>query len=313
MCLLALFPLILLVHAFNLDTKSEYWSYTTSSLADTTSQTCKDAYSAELDCDEYLVALIAANEDRSLLPVMDPTNFTNTCTKGCHDSLTSYIQNVEEKCSETTDAALKAVGIWGKMEFENVPVATVGRIFRYMLLRSCAEDENGKNCYINQSSIIPTTFDCSWSCALAYRYNQHKYPYSEWSFRDEKSAEIHYSKDWGGTVIHNSRNVLVQHAVLNQQMEEAWKTVNGCLSSNGTFKSGIEGVEVGLNTDTAVKASTAVSTGNSKGGSESASITVSSSNGAVSASPDPENGAASLKAVKLGTVFGFVSSVTLLA
>ncbi|KAL4740888.1 hypothetical protein BDV11DRAFT_168639 [Aspergillus similis] len=233
---------------------------------------------------------------------MEPTNFNSTCTKSCHDSLTSYIHNVEEKCSGTADAALKGVGIWGKMEFKNVPVATIGRIFK-----------NGKSCCINQSSVIPTTFDCAWSCALAYRYNQHEYPYSDWSFRDERSAEVHYGEDARSTVISNSRNVLVQHAVLNKQMEKAWNTVNRCLSSNETFKTGIDGVGVGLDTDKAVTASTSVSTGNSTGGSESESVSEGSSNGAGSASPDPENGAAHLKAVGLGTVFGFVSSIALLA
>ncbi|KAL4747838.1 hypothetical protein BDW72DRAFT_196332 [Aspergillus terricola var. indicus] len=312
MRLLALLPLIPLAHALNLDTKSEYWSYTTSSLANTTSQTCKDAYSAEIACDEYLVALVTANEDRSLLPFMEPTNFTNTCTKSCHDSLTGYIQNVEEKCSGTADAALKGVGSWGKMEFKNVPVAIVGRIFKYTLLRSCAEDENGKNCYIDQSSVIPTIFDCSWSCALAYRYNQHEYPYSEWSFGDGRFAEIHYRK-YGGAVINNSSNVLVQHSALNKQMEKAWETVNECLSSSGTFKTGIEGVEVELNTDTAVKASTSVTTGDNNGESESANVSGGSFNGAVSASPDPKDAAANLVAVGLVTVFGFVSGVALLA
>ncbi|KAL4974015.1 hypothetical protein BDW66DRAFT_153300 [Aspergillus desertorum] len=222
MRLLVLFRLLSLAHTFTLDAESEYWSYTTSSLANTTSQTCKDAYSAEIACNEYLVALVTANEDRSLLPLMEPSNFTETCTKTCHDSLTSYIRNVEEKCSETTDAALKGVGVCGKMDFENVPVATVGRIFEYTLMRSCAEDENGRNCYITQSSVIPTTFDCSWSCAIAYRYDQHKYPYSDWSFGNERFAKVYYGKDRGrNTMINNARDVLVQHAVLSKQMEKA--------------------------------------------------------------------------------------------
>ncbi|KAL4998661.1 hypothetical protein BDV10DRAFT_69540 [Aspergillus recurvatus] len=308
MGLLALLPLLRLAQAFTLDTKSEYWSYTTSSLANTTSQTCKNAYSAEIACDEYLVALVAANEDRSFLPLMEPSNFTDTCTRTCYDSLRGYIQNVEEKCSETTDVALKGVGIWGKMEFKDIPVATVGRIFIYTLMRSCAEDENGENCYITQSSVIPTTFDCSWSCAIAYRYNQHEYPYSEWSFGDERFAEVYYGKDGKNTVINDSRNVLVQHPVLSKQMEKAWKTAKGCLSGNTTFKTGIEGVEIGSDTHAAVKASTAENTGNSTGGSESASASEGSSTGNASSSPVPEDGAASLKVAGLITVFGFVSS-----
>ncbi|KAL4988662.1 hypothetical protein BDW68DRAFT_87534 [Aspergillus falconensis] len=312
MLLPALLPLLRLAHGFTLDTKSEYWSYTSSSLANTTSKACKDAYSAEIACDEYLVALVTANEDRSFLPLMEPSNFTDTCTKTCHDSLTGYIQNIEEKCSETTDAALKGVGVWGKMEFKNVPVATVGQIFKYTLMRSCAENENGENCYITQSSVIPTTFDCSWSCAIAYRYNQHEYPYSEWSFGDERFAEVYYGKDGGNTVINESRNVLVQHAVLSKQVEKAWKTAKGCLSGNGTFKTGIEGVGIGSDTHAAVKESTTESSGDSTSVSESASASGGSSTGNATGSPEPEDRAASLKGAGLVTVFGIMSSVVFL-
>lgn len=135
--------LLPLTSAFTLNTKTPYWSYTTTSLANTTSEECKAAYSAEIACNPYLLALVNANEMRPYLPSMQKSNFTATCTKTCHDSLAQYIQNVESACSnpEDGDAALKGVGVWGGMEFRNVPVVTVGRVLEYTLMSACAVDE----------------------------------------------------------------------------------------------------------------------------------------------------------------------------
>lgn len=145
--LLPLLPLT--TAAFTLNTKTPYWSYTAASLANTTSEECKTAYSAEIACDPYLLALVNANGMRPYLPSMQKSNFTDTCTKTCHDSLAQYIQNVEHACSGPGDgggggggdAALKGVGVWGKMEFRNVPVVTVGRVLEYTLMSACAVDE----------------------------------------------------------------------------------------------------------------------------------------------------------------------------
>ncbi|RDW63177.1 uncharacterized protein DSM5745_10288 [Aspergillus mulundensis] len=312
MLLLSSLLLLSLTNAFSLDTNSEYWSYTTGALANTTSQACKKAYSAEIACDEYLVALVSAGETRAFLPYMEFSNFTDTCTKTCHDSLTSYIHNVEGKCSEDTDAALKGVGKWGEMEFKNIPVVTVGRIFEYMLMRSCAEDENGENCYITQSSVIPITFDCSWSCAIAYRYNQHEYPYSEWAFGNEYAADVYYGKNGRSTVTDKYRNILTQHAVLQGQMDTAWNTASECLAGNGTFKTGIKGVEIGADADAAVKAaSTAESSADNT--SESSDASGASSNGTSSTSTGPEDGAAAnVRVVGWVTLLDFVLSLAFL-
>lgn len=144
---LLLLPLLPLTTAFTLNTKTPYWSYTAASLANTTSEECKTAYSAEIACDPYLLALVNANGMRPYLPSMQKSNFTDTCTKTCHDSLAQYIQNVEHACSGPGDgdgggdAALKGVGVWGKMEFRNVPVVTAGRVLEYTLMSACAVDE----------------------------------------------------------------------------------------------------------------------------------------------------------------------------
>lgn len=40
--------------------------------------------------------------------------------------------------------------------------------------------------------------------------------------------------------------VLVQHSVFGDQMEGAWRVVEGCMARNSSFKTGIEGVAVGV-------------------------------------------------------------------
>lgn len=40
--------------------------------------------------------------------------------------------------------------------------------------------------------------------------------------------------------------VLVQHSVFGDQMEGAWRAVEGCMARNPSFKTGIEGVAVGV-------------------------------------------------------------------
>ncbi|KAL4782253.1 hypothetical protein BJX76DRAFT_297617 [Aspergillus varians] len=299
-----LFPL---TSSFTLDTKSTYWRYTTSSLTNTTSQTCKEAYSAEIACDEYLVTLVNANEDRHFLPSMTQSNFTNTCTKTCHSSLATYITNVEKACTEPGDAALKGVGVWGEMKFTKIPVATIGRIFEYTLMRSCAEDETGENCYISQSSIIPSKFSCSWACAVAYWYNQHEYPYSEWQFgsTEGRGVEIEYDADGNERPVNRLSDVLVQHAVFSSQMDGAWRIAEGCVNGSVSFKTGIEGVELGVGDETAVKVGTNESSGSGSGGS---------SNGTTSStSSDSEgSGAVRIRAAGGWLVMVFMSGLVFL-
>ncbi|KAL4868044.1 hypothetical protein BDV12DRAFT_197608 [Aspergillus spectabilis] len=283
---LAILPfLVLPIYSFNLDTKAPYWGYTTASLATSTSRQCKDAYSAEINCDEFLLALLYANEDRHYLPAMEPSNFTDTCTSTCHSSLTKYIENVEESCSEPTDAALKGVGHWGEMEFKQVPVVTIGRILEYTLMRSCAEDEDGENCYITQDTSFPTEPSCTWTCAIAWWWNQHEYPYSEWEFKTPEERGYDDLEDGTWQPLTNHTDVLVQHAVLASLMDQAWQTVQNCGFGNGSvpFNMGIEGVEA-----VAVSSGVTSSKSGSTDGSESVSVSESggSFNGTASSS-DP--------------------------
>lgn len=139
--LLALMPLS---YAFSLDTQTEFWNYTSSSLADTTSSKCKKAYSAQIDCDPLLADLVAASEERYMLPDYDMDMFFDMCTATCHDSVKDYINNVQESCSYPEDAAL-AVEEGTSLsfvdpEFITVPVETIANLFLYTLMRSCAKE-----------------------------------------------------------------------------------------------------------------------------------------------------------------------------
>jgi hypothetical protein len=125
---------------FDLNTSGPSWAYTTKDLADTTSQTCKDAYSASIDCDETLLKIVA-----SMDPDFDPqsSDLQAMCTTTCSDSLSQYIKNVKAACNKDGDLAGIASG--NKYIYE-APVATVGQVFQYKYGQSCAK--NGWVSYI---------------------------------------------------------------------------------------------------------------------------------------------------------------------
>ncbi|KAL4889646.1 hypothetical protein BDV59DRAFT_186292 [Aspergillus ambiguus] len=229
-----LLPSILLPtlsHAFSLSTISAHWNYTTNSLATTTSSRCQEAYSAKIDCNEYLVQLVNAGEERHFLDSMEPQNFTRTCTSTCQSSLSDYIENVRSSCTEPGDAAVKSLGFLGQKGTENVPVQTVGLLFQYTLMRSCSKDEVGNFCYIQESSYLPTDFDCDWVCALAYYWNRHEYPYSSWRVGDpsvlEINSETHHRVKVGN-------DMLFMDSVEDMSIDEGWKNIQKCGYGNST-------------------------------------------------------------------------------
>jgi hypothetical protein len=118
---------------FNLNISGPDWDYTAKDLANTTSQACQDAYSADIECDVTLLGLVA-----SMRPGFQPTpsDFDNTCTPGCTASLVSYIQSVQEACTAPGDKAQEDAG--GSQMTLN-PVEIVGQIFQYTLVRECSK------------------------------------------------------------------------------------------------------------------------------------------------------------------------------
>ncbi|KAF7175138.1 hypothetical protein CNMCM7691_006542 [Aspergillus felis] len=223
----SLLPLLLAigvvpVWSFSLNTTTEYWNYTTASLSSTTSQECKDAYSANIDCDDFLLALAVSKEDRWWLPPdFDSATFDRTCTATCQSSLSAYVANVEKTCHKASDAALKTNDTEDLGVKVSVPVVTLGHILQYTLMRSCNKDDDGSYCYIGQSSFYYPECDCSWTCALAYFWVAHEYPYDDYQFgfhipsRDEEGNRVE----------------LISSSVLfgdGQSSSYGWATVEKC-------------------------------------------------------------------------------------
>ncbi|RHZ61451.1 uncharacterized protein CDV56_107315 [Aspergillus thermomutatus] len=219
--LLPLLLAIVPVWTFSLNTPTKYWNYTTASLASTTSQECKDAYSAEIDCDDFLLALAVAKEDRWWLPDYDSAMFDRACTATCQSSLSEYVANVEKTCNKASDAALKAKG-WDDFGVKVfVPVVTVGHILQYTLMRSCTKDDDGSYCYIGQSGVYYPECDCDWTCALAYFWVAHEYPYDDYQF----GVHMNSMDDEGNRLELVSSSVLIDDT---QDWSDGWGTVEKC-------------------------------------------------------------------------------------
>lgn len=118
--------------AFSLNTGGPNWDYTTKDLASTTSQACKDAYSASIDCDDVLVGMAA-----SLNPAFDPqaSDLQSLCTTTCSDSLAQYVANVKSACNQPSDLSGLCSG--NKNLFQ-APVEAAGEYLQYKYGEACA-------------------------------------------------------------------------------------------------------------------------------------------------------------------------------
>lgn len=121
--------------SFNLNTSGPDWDYTAKELTDTTSQACRDAYSATIDCDSTLLGLVA-----SMRPAFRPasSDLDNTCTDSCKSSLAAYIANVTAACSAAGDKAKESLGARGGFIYDAVQL--VGQIFQYTYAADCRKD-----------------------------------------------------------------------------------------------------------------------------------------------------------------------------
>lgn len=120
--------------SFNLNTSGPDWDYVAKDLANTTSQACIAAYSADINCDDTLLGLVA-----SMRPAFDPTStdLDNTCTTTCYDSVDAYLKGIQEACTADGDAAQQYVG--GTPSQALVPVEIVAQVFQYVLAMDCAK------------------------------------------------------------------------------------------------------------------------------------------------------------------------------
>ncbi|CAI7643233.1 unnamed protein product [Penicillium manginii] len=180
------------VASFSLNTGGPSWDYTTKDLADSTSQACKDAYSASINCDETLVKLVASL-DPDFHP--DSSDLGQTCTKTCKDSLDDYVKNVKAACDQDGDLAGLDAG--RSLNF-TVPVSTPGEVFQYVYGEACAK--NGTDyCYLTFSkshSWASKDFACSDNCAVKFMQNAHENPGSAyWFFYETLTTQSSYWED----------------------------------------------------------------------------------------------------------------------
>ncbi|EED12983.1 conserved hypothetical protein [Talaromyces stipitatus ATCC 10500] len=163
---------------FSLNTGGPNWDYTSKDLADTTSQACKDAYSASIDCDDVLVGMVA-----SLNPNFDPqaSDLERLCTTTCSDSLNQYVKNVKAACDNPGDLA----GVCdGNKNLFLAEVETVGEVLQYQYSQACAK--NGSDyCYLTfstSSDWAREDFPCNDTCAIQFYQNAHNQPGSGYFF-----------------------------------------------------------------------------------------------------------------------------------
>ncbi|KAH8816553.1 hypothetical protein F5884DRAFT_698017 [Xylogone sp. PMI_703] len=220
---------------FNLNTSGPDWDYTASDLANTTSQACKDAYSADIDCDITLLGLVA-----SMRPGFKPSSsdLDNTCTSTCQDSLAAYVKGVQAACTEPGDKAQESVGGGDNTDFYLDPVEIVGQLFQYTFASDCRKADNGSYCYF--TDVNPNAdFDCSDKCAMEFYQAAHDYPASAKQF--------------------NYYFLISRGSWWADQFVEGWKTVEACngdvdsSSSDTTSTKGSK--ETGTKTVTALPAS----------------------------------------------------------
>ncbi|RAL58421.1 hypothetical protein DID88_005126 [Monilinia fructigena] len=175
---LTTFSRIINVNAsFNLNTSSPDWDYVAKDLANTTCKACIAAYSTDIDCDATLLGLVA-----SMRPAFRPTStdFDNTCTTTCSDSLHAYLKGIQEACTADGDAAQEYVG--GSTPEALVPVEIVAQVFQYILAKDCTKSANGTYCYNVASSSSASSFSCDDECAVQEYQIAHDYPGSAYQF-----------------------------------------------------------------------------------------------------------------------------------
>ncbi|TGO08428.1 hypothetical protein BTUL_0210g00210 [Botrytis tulipae] len=127
--------------SFNFNNSAPDWDYVAKDLANTTSQACIAAHSADIDCDDALLGFVASER-----PTFKPTStdFENTCTTICFDS------GYKEACTADGDAAYENVR--GTSSEALVPVEIVAQVFQYALCGKAVESAT-----LNSAMTMPTS------------------------------------------------------------------------------------------------------------------------------------------------------------
>ncbi|CAJ2499813.1 Uu.00g026660.m01.CDS01 [Anthostomella pinea] len=179
--------------SFSLDTAvQDYWYYVHNHLADTTSQACLDAYSADIDCDITLLGLVSSGSP-NFNP--GPDDLERTCVPSCSDSLDTWVQNVKKACSADGDGALVS---GNELPKPQVPVSVIGEVFQYEYAWACSKNSSGW-CYFNyqtSSEWADVDFTCTNECATQFMTNGNNLPGSKYWFQVYELAD---RSDWWKT------------------------------------------------------------------------------------------------------------------
>lgn len=126
--------------SFSLDVSGPDWNLTAPLLADTTSQACKDAYSAAVDC-ETTIRDLASNLRQGRAWDPTPEELARACVPACVDSLDAYVRNVRAACDQPGDSAPVYDSSDPLGPRDPAPVADVGELLQYIYSRACARNE----------------------------------------------------------------------------------------------------------------------------------------------------------------------------
>ncbi|KAF2141026.1 uncharacterized protein K452DRAFT_288409 [Aplosporella prunicola CBS 121167] len=198
----------LIAASFSLNDSGPDWDYTANDLLNTTSQACKDAYSAQIDCPDTLVGIVA-----SMRPAFSPTSsdLDDVCTHTCKSSLDSYVENVKKACSADGDKAKESLGgACNPCKYTYDPVEIVGQIFQYSYAQSCRKaDSSGDYCAFNKTSSRFSNFHCDDECAL-------------------KRFTIAHNYEVASTKQFNYYYLIGQTDYWIKEFEDGWDTVKKC-------------------------------------------------------------------------------------
>ncbi|KAK7952084.1 uncharacterized protein PG986_007812 [Apiospora aurea] len=172
-----------LASAFSLNVSGPDWAFVADNqhLKASTSEPCRQAYSAPIACPDTLLGIVA-----SMRPGFKPTtkDYDAMCTTTCKDALEKYVAGVHAACQlDAGDAAQLLTKATKPYEYEDLPVGIVGQIFQYHLAQSCRTDGRGSFCeFSTEHAEVDDDFECDDICSSTYFQNAHDYPGSQYEF-----------------------------------------------------------------------------------------------------------------------------------
>ncbi|KAK8048927.1 hypothetical protein PG994_010657 [Apiospora phragmitis] len=172
-----------LASAFSLNVSGPDWEFIADNqhLKSSTSEACRQAYSAPIACPDTLLGIVA-----SMRPGFKPTtkDYEAMCTTTCKEALERYVGGVRAACQlDAGDAAQLLTKATKPYEYTDLPVGIVGQLFQYHLAQSCRTDGGGKFCeFSTEHAEVDDDFECDDICSSTFFQNAHDYPGSRYEF-----------------------------------------------------------------------------------------------------------------------------------